>query len=62
MKLYTQILTACFDCPHFHQLWADGDGWCEHPTQTRRTKDAPSSIPDWCPLPDAPTTKEQGND
>ena len=61
MKLYTQTIAACHECPHFHQLWADGNGLCEHPeSAVRKTKDAPSSIPDWCQLEDA-ETKEQAS-
>ena len=45
-------LDTCFFCPYRSQLVK-----CMHPSTARQEIDSEYTIPDWCPLPDAPESE-----
>ena len=51
-KLYSKTVSKCADCP-MACLKPDGPAFCEEANKFI-PRDHGDTIPDWCPLPDAP--------
>jgi hypothetical protein len=56
------VIESCEGCPHYDLRGHNGDDWCQGRSTPRRFGAGErgahyETIPDWCPLPDAPKEK-----